>query len=93
MREDNLEGIAGPDVLLRLDHAPLVVVARRQPPCRTRAPSGASVRVRLRAAEELGDLFGIAIEDLRHPEPVVEADERVADDEPALRQVAAIAGQ
>ena len=26
LREDDLEGVAGPDVLLRLDHAPLVIV-------------------------------------------------------------------
>src|SRR5207302_2753841 len=93
LRENDLEGVAGPDVLLRPDDAPLVIMARRQSPCGAGPPSSTPARIGLRAAEEVCDLVRIPTENLRHPQPVVEADERVGDDEAALRQVAPVAGQ
>jgi hypothetical protein len=82
--EDDLEGVAGGDVLARAGHALLVVVARREAAQRARR-AGAARERRHRAGEQVGDLVRVAAEHLRHPAAVVEADEDVRDHEEALR--------
>jgi hypothetical protein len=76
-------------VLLGLDDAALVVMARRQSPRRAGPPSRTGGRVGLLTVEQFRDDVRISAEHLGHSEPVVEADKRVGDDEAALRQIAA----
>ena len=84
LREHDLEGVAGPDVLLRAHHRTLVLVSRGQAAGRARRRPGLGRRRRgLRAREQVGHGSRLAAEHLGHPEAVVESDERVGDDEAA----------
>ena len=92
--EHDLEGVPGPDVLLRTDDRPFVLVPRRQ------ATRSAALGMRLgrcvgglRAREQIGNRARLAAEHLNHPHAVVEADEGVRDHEPALWQPAPVLGQ
>src|SRR6266545_7393133 len=81
LRDDDLERVAGADVLLRLAHAPLVLRLLGEAAERT-APSLAARHRRQWSFERAR----VAAEHLRDAEHVIEADERVGDDEAALRQ-------
>ena len=91
--EDDLEGVPRADVLLGLDDRALVFVSRRQAPRRARTPLLPCGRVGQRPLEQVGDLARVAREHLGHPQPVVEPDECLGDDEAALRELAARARQ
>ena len=80
LREDDLERVARTDVLLRAADALLVDGLLGEAAER---PSGAFARrdLRQRAVECRGHHAGVADEHLRHPGDVVEADERLRDDE------------
>ena len=89
LRRDALEDVAGDDVLLhRLDHLDVALAVGRAPdrPGTCRAARGAR-RCPPRGAR---DLLGVAGEHLGDAGAVVEAHERVADDQPALREAAAV---
>ena len=86
LREDDLEGVAGPDVLLRDEYAPLVLGLIGSPLGRV-APERAVRRLRDRTGQDPGDLVRVAGEHLRRACHVVDADQRVGDDEAALGQV------
>src|SRR5262249_62145713 len=93
LREDDLERVARANVLLRLDDVPLVLVPRRQSPRRAGAATGTCTRIGLCAAQEVRDLGRVAAKHLRHPQAVVETDERRGDAETALREAAAVSGK
>ncbi len=85
LREHDLEGVARADVLLRPPDAVLVGLLRGEAP----GSSGSSrVRRLLRdlPGQTIGDLGRIAREHLGDARDMVEADERVGDDEAALRK-------
>ena len=88
LREHDLEGVARADVLLRAHDRALVRVARGQPPGRPGAAAAARP-IGEGAVEQVGDRAGISCKHFRHAERVVEADERLRDDEAALGQAAA----
>ena len=88
LRKDDLERVAGADVLLGLHDRALVFVPRGQAPGRARGCATAGRVLRERAVQERGDLGRVAGQHLGHPRRVVEAHERLGDDEAALRKVA-----
>ena len=94
LREDDLERVAGADVLLAALDAPLVVGLARRTPGRAAgpapAPAGSGGTAPSSSAVDLGR---VAREHLGDRAAVVEADEHVGDDEPALGQPAAVVRQ
>ena len=89
LRGDDLEGVARDDVLLRAAHHLLVALAvgeRRSGPAVPRRSRRARDVARSSSAR---DLVGVAGEHLGEPGAVVEADERLGDDEAALGEAVA----
>ena len=93
LREDDLEGVAGADVLLGREDGPLVGLPREEAPDRAARVPAARAGLLQRACKPCRDLVDVAGEHLRDPGQVVEADERVRDDEEALREVGPVRGQ
>ena len=87
LREDDLERVALPDVLLARRDARLVLGLGREALC-GRGDEPLARRARRVVGERPRDLAGIAVEDLSDAAHVIEAHEHVGCDEAALRQTA-----
>ena len=83
LREDELEHLAGDDLLLRAADELLVALLVRESPRRARPAAVRARHRRLRRAQSVG---GVAAQHFRRPERVVEAHEHVRDDEARLRE-------
>ena len=92
LRDDDLEGVACADVLLRALDRALVLEAAGVPPGRCGRPLAARELGR-RRVEQRPQLVGVAAEHLGEAARMVEAHQRVGDDEPALRQVRPVGGE
>ena len=93
LREDDLEGVARADVPLRLLDALLVLEAAWRAAGRPAFRACAVLPVLEGGLEECGDLVRIPGKHLRQPEHMVEADQRVGDDEAAFGEVRALVGK
>ena len=92
LRDDDLEGVARADVLLRALDRALVLEAAGVTLGRRGRPFAARQLGR-RRVEQRAQLVGVAAENLGEAARVVEAHQRVGDDEPALRQVGPVGGE
>src|SRR3990172_11492943 len=83
LRDDDLERVAGDDVLLSGRDRTLVRLPRRMPPAWARAAAGAG-EFDVRDVQLRAQLDRIAAQPLRRSRHVIEAEHRLDDDEPAL---------
>jgi hypothetical protein len=87
LRHDDLKRVAALDGALRVLDGPLIAEAPRRAERRAAPVPVGRARDGERTVEPLADLVRIAAEHLREPEHVVEPDQRLRDDEAALRQL------